>query len=60
MPCDSCGGTLDMVSQSGGTTEGWFQERYKCLNCGARGRISGDAGFPAESWDHTGKAFGGV
>jgi hypothetical protein len=57
MPCENCGGAVEIVDQSGGTKEGRFRERYKCVNCGGYGIVRGDAEEPASQWVHTGTVF---
>jgi len=55
--CAQCGGVIEMTASEGGVTEGNFTERYECINCGATGRISGDAEHPARQWNRHGPVF---
>jgi len=57
MPCKQCNGALELTQSSGGVKEGQFTEQYKCVQCGATGRISGHAEDPAHQWRHSGRAF---
>jgi len=56
-PCARCGAPVALVDQTGGTESGRFGEKYECGDCGARGRISGDAAAPAREWSRTGAVF---
>ena len=58
MPCNRCNGPVELVEESGGITEGQFQERYECASCNALGYIEGEASEPAEKWNRYGSVFG--
>lgn len=57
MTCENCGGAVEMTDSTGGTKDGRFTERYQCVNCGALGHISGEAGAPTGDWDRRGRVF---
>jgi hypothetical protein len=60
MTCASCGSpAVSLEDSEGGTTEGRFVERYECADCGATGRITGEASAPAQEWRRTGGVFRG-
>lgn len=59
MSCQRCGGATVLHDEEGGTTEGRFSEEYRCVNCDARGFVSGDAGAPAREWRRYGGVFDG-
>jgi hypothetical protein len=54
MTCENCGAVLELVTQSGGTKEGYFSEKYKCVECGRNGYISGEADNPPQQWEKSG------
>ena len=54
MQCDHTNAKL--VAEAGGTEEGTFIEHYKC-DCGAVGRITGQADEPPKEWSRTGQVF---
>lgn len=57
MSCKNCGGVLELVESSGGTTQGAFEETYKCVNCGAKGWIRGESSDPPKAWNESGRAL---
>jgi hypothetical protein len=60
MTCEHCGSVaVELVDETGGTKSGRFVEKYECVDCGARGRISGRAAAPAREWSRTGQLFTG-
>jgi len=54
MPCNNCKATLELIESNGGTKEGQFSEHYQCVQCGAQGRIYGEASDPPHQWNKTG------
>jgi hypothetical protein len=58
MTCANCGSpAVELVDQSGGTSEGPFREEYQSAECGAVGHVRGEAGEPATTWRRTGMVF---
>jgi len=59
MACANCGGAIDEVSIDEPQEEGSFQEEYECVNCDAKGFVSGREEEPPNQWDKFGRAFEG-
>lgn len=59
MPCNDCGGALELTTENGGINGGTFTERYECANCGATGTITGESSEPPARWDKYGRVFQG-
>lgn len=55
--CTQCNGVAEMIENKGGVQTGSFTEKYRCVNCGAIGRITGKAEDPAQKWDRRGSLF---
>jgi len=56
MTCEKCGCATELVSQSGGTEEGYFTEQYECVR-GHLGFIEGEASDPPQKWTRYGTVF---
>ncbi|UBF23428.1 hypothetical protein HATV-3_gp78 [Haloarcula tailed virus 3] len=57
MPCEQCGNAVEMLEQEGGTEQGQFKETYECVNCAAKGKISGEASDSPTDWNRSGGVF---
>lgn len=57
MPCNNCGGALEIVEQSGGIDGGPFYEEYECVSCGETGSVSGESSDPPSRWRKEGQVF---
>lgn len=57
MPCTECGGALTLENENGGINGGPFTEIYECVNCGARGSITGESSDPPNQWRKQGQVF---
>jgi len=57
MPCANCGGLVEITDSTGGTTDGHFTETHECIECGATGTVSGEAGKMPQNWNRYGTVF---
>lgn len=61
MPCKNCNnGTVTIEDSNGGIINGHFEESHRCIDCGATGRIEGEASNPPNTWQKTGRVFNAV
>lgn len=59
MTCNNCGSSLKPVNIPEPEESGHFTEEYECVNCGAKGFVSGKEQQAPHKWNKYGAAYEG-